>query len=62
MRTETFKFRISPVEEDALKTLAQKHGVTPSEFLRDLLRKAAQQAGILPEVVISQPEVESIAA
>lgn len=54
IRSETFKFRISPVEEEALKKLAKKHNVSPSEYLRDLLRKSARAAGLLPELVIEQ--------
>jgi hypothetical protein len=64
MRTLIINFRASELEKEFLEKLAKKHGVTPSEFLRDLLRNMARQNDLLPELDqaagLDQPE--SVAA
>lgn len=63
IRNETFKVRLSKPEKTALEELARQHSITPSEFLRDLLRKVAQQSGLLPELTVeNQTEEFAIAA
>jgi transposase-like protein len=58
IRDKNIIFRASEREADALKELARIHSVTPSELLRDLLRKAARQAGLLPELPTEEPTNE----
>lgn len=64
VRDQNIIFRASKLEAKALKTLAELHGVNPSEFLRDLLREAARQAGLLPELTVEDriDELTAIAA
>lgn len=61
-RDKNVIFRVSEIEAEALKQLAEDHGITASEFLRSLLREAAHQAGILPKKPTAEQEPALIAA
>lgn len=54
-RPKIIPFRVNEHEENTLKQLAELHQVSPSELIRNLLKEAARQAGLLPELTIEKP-------
>lgn len=54
--------RVSEFEVELLKKLADEQGVKPSEYLRWLLRSAAQKNGLLPDAPKEPTNTISLAA
>ena len=46
MKTERFELRLTPLERDQLKTLAERRGISMSDLVASMIRRAAARAKI----------------
>lgn len=54
-RTEVVSIRLSPQEKRALMLLAQHDQRSPSEWVREMIRREAARQGIWPVELVPEP-------